>query len=319
MINAVNFIKSYERKSEGKIFAIGKDKGVLVSEKNFKQLSSKKSADIFAIDGGNAIIADGGGWIISLLKVVVAGYNGYEKKIIKKKDYLLTILHKDNFEFLLESEGRNIDIKLPDFSNEEIENVPSKVMKILEWQECMDLCRMEKQIIIMDSPLDADNKTEEDIIKNVEKTNNVVVGFSKTSRLRTNTGRSFLGVLNHMVKGREWYYYPIFENEPVNTFVVKLNKRAKFCNKVQVFKKEKNFDEIFSYLSFFANDSEMLGYPYPLIKADKLARITGFEKKKESVRIERLLKKANLDDDLYSQNEHGELDMRMYRNLNQKS
>lgn len=319
MINAINFIKSHEEKSDGKIFAISKNYvGVPLSKNHFKKIVEKKEGELFAIDGGCAIIADGGGWIIAKIRVGVVGFDGNKKIYEKKSDYTATIVHqKNDFNILLENSNGKIENLLPKFKNIDIEELPAKIMKILEWLECEQLCNKNTNIV-MDGALEPDNEKEKEIIENIEKSKSTIIGFCKTSRIRTNTGRSLLGVINTL-GDKKWYYYPIFENEMlIRTIITKLNKHAKFCNKVQLFKKTHDFNKILNILAYFASDSEMLGYPYPLVKVDKIARITSFEKKRETAVLERVLKQTALINDTYSQTMHPELDKRMYRKTHQK-
>lgn len=312
----LKIIQELSKSDKVEVVLSKKYKGIPISKNNFKPIQGKNNSQIYAIDGGSAIIADGGAWIISKLKVGIIGYNEKSKNYQKVKNYYCTIINRKKYEITLTDEKDNIiQMELPDFSEYEIDEVPSKVMKILEWQTCKELCNNQDQFILMDSSLEGDNDVEQEIINKVSNTNNIIVGFCKTSRMRTINGRSLLGVINSISeKQTSWQYYPLYEDEvKTNTYIVKLHKLAKYCHKVQLFKKEKNVTNIFQILAYFASDSEVLGYPYPLLKVDKVARINSFEKRTESNAVERELKKTTLIHDTISQSFHAQLDKRMYK------
>ena len=72
---------------------------------------------------------------------------------------------------------------------------------------------------------------------------------------------------------------------------------------------------MFGVLAYFSRDPEIVGYPYPLIKVDKIARVKEDEKKMENNKIKLMAKKEGLILD-YDENAaimHSLLDKRMYR------
>jgi len=282
----------------------------------FTELNEKKASTTFAIDGGCAVLVDAGTWTISKIKIGIVSYTGLKKDFEQTKDYYLKIIQKKDYELKLFDElGQDIKIDFPDFSKFDIDELQSKVMKILEWKTCLNLCNQNKKLLILiDGGIEPDNEVEQETINQIKKTDNTVIGFCKTSRMRTTTGRNVLGVVNGLSeKKKSWYYYPLFNNEKETfTLIGKLHNHAKSCHKIQLFNLE-NINEIFNILCFFCNDSEIIGYPYPLLKVDKIARINSFEKKKEKNFAEKELKKSNIFEDVQNYEFHSNLDNRMYR------
>jgi hypothetical protein len=86
---------------------------------------------------------------------------------------------------------------------------------------------------------------------------------------------------------------------------------------INLFKHSINdLERIMPLLAYYANDAELLGYPYPLLKADKLARINEYDRRRELTKFKVLLKKNNLESiekDERSTDMHSRLDKRMYR------
>jgi hypothetical protein len=242
----------------------------------------------------------------------VVEHDGLKKIRQEVHEYYLIIIQKENYEIAYLDNGKLINLALKGVDSYKIEELPAKVMKYFEWREC--LCQERDKLIIMDSPLVAETDFEKEIIKKVFFEKMKVVGFCKTSRMRTINGRSVLGVINKASpKGFAWFYYPIFENEAgVKTFAAKLNGASSFCYKIEL-PDYLEHDSAFSVLSFFGKDSEMLGYPYPLYIADKLARVSSFEKKRDFLRIERELKGSDLELDALAKSFHSVIDERMYK------
>lgn len=126
----------------------------------------------------------------------------------------------------------------------------------------------------------------------------IVSALAKTSRLFTNNGNSVAGLLNEIsanaevdgeiFKNTAWYYYPIVtienENHQAELFFVKLNKASEYVFRFEIFKgnlidKDNLFlNYIFAVLAHNSKDLIFPGYPYGLIFADKLARVSNNEK-----------------------------------------
>ncbi|MDD5053959.1 MAG: DNA double-strand break repair nuclease NurA [Candidatus Nanoarchaeia archaeon] len=286
--------------------------GVKIESKNFSIIDGKMPCKVVCIDGGCSVLADGGSWSISKIKVGIVEYDGLKKIIQESKENYLIIVQKKGYEIVSISKAGVLKLNLSGIDSLKIEELPSKIMKYFEWVECIE--RNEECLFLMDSPLNAETAFEKEVIKKALEKKKNVVGFCKTSRARTVNGRSLLGVINFLgPKNSEWVYHPIFENEgDVKTFVSKLDSATNFCYKVEV-PQYSDFKSVFKFLSFFSKDSEILGYPYPLFVADKVARVNSFEKKRELFNIENELKKNGLFFDALSGSFHSHLDSKMYR------
>ncbi len=319
------FIKIIKELGGKEVLVVSNNYSNTISEKRFKNLKNMDSSSIpvYGVDGGCAVVADGGGWIYSKIKTCVIGYKNHEmiEKNIKNYYYGCINLTKDYKDALIsEEKTSSIDLSRIHKKNS-IDEMPAKVMKLLEWEECLDLLKkIDKGIILMDSGFQPDNKTEEEIIKRIKKLSIKkkvrIIGFCKTSRIRTNTGRSFLGVLKKISEERNnpWIYHPVFKekDEDYETGIVKMNNRGKYCNKINFFEK-KNILKYLNNLTFYSSDKELLGYPYPLLKADKLGRVSDYEKKSELRRFKLTHGSKELINDLLSQSFHEELDKRRYK------
>jgi hypothetical protein len=283
-----------------------------IDKKNFAIIRDKIPSAIVCIDGGCATISDGGSWIIAKIRVGIIEYSGLKKIRQESEEYYLAAVSRERYEIIAWQEGKIIELKLSGIDSIKIEELPSKIMKYFEWSACLK--QKNDCLIVMDSALNAETEFEKEIVKKALDSKIKIIGFCKTSRMRTLSGRSLLGLINRISpKNAEWFYYPIFENEKIiRTFAAKLAKISKFAYKIEI-PNYLDYGEVFKALAFFSKDSEISGYPYPLFKADKMARINSFERKKELFNIERELQKSDLYFDSLSNSFHSNLDEKMYK------
>ncbi|HIH42160.1 TPA: DNA double-strand break repair nuclease NurA [Candidatus Woesearchaeota archaeon] len=166
----------------------------------------------------------------------------------------------------------------------------------------------EDGIIVLDGSLQATitnhKKYLEQLYAYAHEKGIVVSALAKTSRLFSNNGNSMAGLLNEIsantqvngviCKNIAWYYYPVVEiendNHKAELFFVKLNKASEYVFRFEIFKDclaEKKQDsallagflsELFSAIANNSRDLAFPGYPYGLIFADKLARVSNNEK-----------------------------------------
>ena len=284
-------------------------------KRNFKKIDGEVSR-VFAIDGGNALICDGGTWTISKVKTAVVGYNN-GKRTMDKVFFDLFLLIRKNGEIIL-----NNDMKLPviKLKNIKFEDAPSEVRKILEYMTAIEIVKDLEigDTILLDSLLKPDYDFQKeilnDLIRKADEKGVSLLGIAKTSRISTRSGRSFIGLLNEVGSDEfPWYYHPISdEKTKYKDLVAKFHAKSKYCYRCNLLG---NMNALVTAV-FYSNDAELLGYPYPLLRADKIGRITSHEKEAERRNISVTAKRMgleNIDYDILSQDMHSRLDKRMYR------
>jgi NurA-like 5'-3' nuclease len=97
--------------------------------------------------------------------------------------------------------------------------------------------------------------------------------------------------------------------------IVKFHEKSGFCYRLEAPKKD-NLIKTIGVISYYSKDPEILGYPYPLLKADKVARVKDFEKEMENAKVKMLAKslgKNFIETDEKSTIMHSLLDKRAYR------
>lgn len=286
----------------------------------FKITPSNENSRVFAVDGGSSILIDGGTWLISKLRVGKVGYS--PKKILEeKKDFYSAVINvRDNYFLKIFP-----DVEIPKFNLtnyiREITEIPSIMMKFLELYEIKNLVSNlnENEIVLADSLLTSEipeqNQILNEIIEISLKRNVILVGISKTSRINSN-GRNLIGYFNKIAPKSEGYF-KIMSDKKISNFVVKFHKASKYCFRLQIPSPlSSKINEIISKLCIYSSDLELLGYPYPLLKADKIARISEYEKRQESGKLKIFANELNLDfldNDIRSIDLHKRLDERMYK------
>ena len=263
-----------------------------INQTNFHSISAQaEGKSITFIDGGQAEILSTGNFCLSFIRVAAITFKDNKKvKYFKNEFYLFTKASYRENEIYYESKlftKENPLINETDLfisSNDTTikngtERAPiSKSSSMARRFAELALAGMiDSDFIILDGTLEKTFSQEE---KYLNKLSPKVSALAKTSSLFTGSGNSPTILLNKIGPGGAWRY----DLNPQTCFV-KLHPTSK-----HVFRFEGN-KEILPYLISNSADALFLGYPYGLILADKLARVTNQEKTALTARF--LLNKQN--------------------------
>ena len=275
-----------------------------IDKNNFSSITVNTNKSIAFIDGGQAEILSAGNFCLSFIRVFAQVFQDDKKVNSYKHEFFLftKAVYKDDIYYESKIFGDKIvnESDLLISSNDGSiktgsERAPiSKVTNMT--RRFAELALAEKvnaDFIILDGTLEKTFNNEEVYLN--ELTN--VSGLAKSSSLFTTSGNSPIILLNKIGPNGSWQYKL---NE--NISFVKLNNNSK-----HVFRFEGN-NEVLAFLINNCKDSIFLGYPYGLILADKMARVSNTEKNSLMMRF--LLKEENKEiaEYLNSMNAHGILD-----------
>ena len=288
------------------------DKKEIESSK-YSELPKENIGKVYAIDGGNSTIYDGGTWILQKARVSIVGYN--EEKILEERNAAETHIVYGWKNNEIEVKLNKID-KFPkiDFRTVKFEEIGDSIRKILELKVAVDFIDKLKKgdILLIDGILKAEFDEESEIIGDlISKAGKIgvnLVGIAKTSRMRTKSGANMLGLLIEKAEMKRWRYELDKEN-----LVVKLNPHSKNVFRMNLFG---DIEKTLGILSYYSKDPLLVGYPYPLIRVDRLARISNHEKLQEKRRVGITAKNMGLksiESDISTQNFHKKLDKRNFR------
>lgn len=281
---------------------------------NFHELSGSEAGYVSAVDGGSCIIADGGCWVLAKIKVASVHYHKGERLPAKEKDeeaYYTVIKDGDEYSHSIS------DLK-PEFNNiRELTEAPAVTMRALELRHALKVLKSmpRDSLLLIDGLLKGDNMEQEAMLERIkresEKKGVMVLGLAKTFRHAVN-GRSVIGSLIKERPSGKWYYEPV---EDSDCLVAKLHAKSGYAYAISSFN-HSEAKKALPLLAYYSIDPALIGYPYPLLKVDRDARVSSHEKHLEKNRLRIICKKNKLDFIEYdekSTNMHSLIDKQKYR------
>jgi hypothetical protein len=292
---------------------------VISLDKSFFQIINAKKPDctVYAVDGGSATIIDGATWCISKLKIGILSYKNGERLSEKVDSFMLGISkQKSRVSSKLQPSVEGFKLESRAASMGDLEN---SSRSILEWLKLKQLVlqAQEGDIILRDGAFNSDDEYEKKIINEIlelcRQKNIHLIGICKTSRTSAPDGRPLIGMLNEFSSkefpDKKWIYK---END---TTIAKLHEKSGFCFKIES-SNTNSLSETLSKICYYSADPEFIGYPYPLLKADKVARVRDFERNNDNRKAKMLAKslgKQFIEFDERATLVHDMLDKRAYR------
>ena len=313
-------LKNYHESDEGKPY-FNKDK-YEVFDYDFNKVM-RISGPIYFIDGGNQEVISDNSFCISFNKVAYASFDHTKKKVDSKNFWSSSILKKDmKYKTRFMDEMIEFDAYDPRLESSGNRVSPLKISnlirKIGEFMFAKDLCDSVKDsIIVLDGILLSNHeilkKYLNELYYSAEKNNNIICSVAKTSNLVTTTGRSLNEVVSSKKNGA--FYVKIakskFDEHNATIYLLRLHERSDHVFRFEIGRTwEKDAEKVIGVLADNSKDPVFLGYPYGLVVADELARVsnneTEFMRTKFSVELSK--KDKMLAKTLFKKNPHGVLD-----------
>jgi hypothetical protein len=146
-------------------------------------------------------------------------------------------------------------------------------------------------LIVMDGSLDCrlpfEKKFLDALRDSVAADSNSVAGISKTSGLRAGDGDSVYAILERSCPRKARWFLPAsklpLRADMPGTFFAKLHERSEHNFRIDFLSPEEGCEGMLSLIADNSTDPVFLGYPYGLIEADRLARVSNQER--EQVRL----------------------------------
>jgi len=263
---------------------------IQIDKENFHELGIfSNSKDIIAVDGGNAEILSGAGFSVQFIRVVAltSPITLKEffcfirpKNIEGKINYLVKIFGDNLFDkdIIIPSKFKTIDGQNFNLDISSVGDIIRRYSELILAEQSLQ----QDTYLIMDGSIKAKTETELSYLKkliNKSKTNNTVIGFlSKTCSLLTKNGYSLSTKLQELGPKSSWYYHPVFDIQDNNylgeMLFVRLSQKSYHVFRLELSSKK---DDFILALSKNSKDPVFHGYPYCLIQADKLARVSNKE------------------------------------------
>jgi hypothetical protein len=188
-----------------------------------------------------------------------------------------------------------------------IERVSNSARTFAEWNLARHLISEELEegdILVRDGSLQTvvtnESKYANRAYRAAMKKGVIFTGLSKTSSLFTTTGYPLLSSINELsestpLKKGSWYYHPIVKithpDHRAEMFAVKLHDISEYVFRFEILRDQfhdmssKEMESVIGALAVNARDIGFPGYPYGLMEADRLARITGHERDSQEVQF----------------------------------
>lgn len=270
-----------------------------IETKNFHELPLFSSPSVLAaVDGGNAEILSTPGISVHVIRVAGVVFKGKEKIKTNTKEGIFVISaetksgrisykcksyseHSFNFPSLFPQSIDTLDGHRLSLDSGSIANMLRKNMEI---SLAIDLCsEFPGSSIVLDGSIEAKTKDELELISGLmaEATRHMnKIGFlSKTCTMLTSNGHSLSSALLELGPKASWFYYPAFKpgRNQGKVLFVRLHSKSEYVFHLGL-GNDVDAAEFVLQLSLQSSDPVFFGYPYCLIYADKIARISNEEK-----------------------------------------
>jgi len=200
----------------------------------------------------------------------------------------------------------------------EISNVANAIRRFAELKLAKQIADDKTaDIIVLDGNLQStitnENNCLNELYDSCSKNNIVLSALSKTTSLFTDNGNLLSVVLSSISALQSWFYYPIVEisntNHKAEMFFIKFHNRSKHIFRFEIFNVQRaKAEEIINVIASNCIDPIFIGYPYGLVEADRIARISNQEKESLKTMFLVKLKSKNIEKYLNSVNAHEILD-----------
>lgn len=303
--------------------------------KNFHEIKKSHTGKKIAfIDGGNAEIIKSANFSLSLTRCCYAIYEGNKKLKSKRFEFFtFTMAVNDDNKIHYKAAFFNLDdalgLKETSFSSldhtmmlgvnrAEISTVANAIRRFAELRAAKIIADGElADIIVLDGNLQAtltnENKYLEDLHESCEKNKVILTALSKTNSLFTENGNLLSAVLASVSPLQSWFYCPIADienkNHKAEMFFVKFHEKSRHVFRFEIFNIQKmKAEETINELAGNCTDPIFVGYPYGLVEADRIARVSNQEKESLKTMLLVKLKSRNIEKYLNSVNVHEILD-----------
>lgn len=306
-----------------------------IDKNNFHQIEkSRLNKKIAFVDGGNAEIIGSANFSLNLIRVCCVIYQN-NKKISSKKFEILAFINTFNeneeiyyktsfFNLKNNLELENISFNSYDpslmigLNRASISSVANAIRRFAELRLAKKISEEKiAEIIVLDgnlqSTLTNENRYLIGLYESCNKNNIILTAISKTASLFTHNGDLLSVVLDRISNIPTWFYHPIVKinntNHKAEIFSVKFHSKSNYIFRFEIFNAQKaNAEETINELANNCIDPIFIGYPYGLVEADKIARVSNQEKNSLKTIFLLKLKDKNIEKYISSINAHEILD-----------
>jgi len=286
------------------------------------------------VDGGNAEIIGSANFSLNLIRVCYVIYQN-NKKIASKKFEILAFVKTTNEEneihYRTEFFGLNNGMKMDELSFSSLDNTIMHGVNRAEISSVANAARRFAElrmarlvadsrladIILLDGNLQCtltnESKYMDELYNSCASNNTTLCALSKTSSLFADNGDLLSAVLSRLSSLSSWFYHPIADiaspGHRADIHFVKFNDKSNHVFRLEIFNMQKEMaEQAISEIAPNCRDPVFLGYPYGLVEADRIARISNQEKESLKTMLLVKLSSRNIGKYLNASNAHEILD-----------
>ncbi len=240
------------------------------------------AATVAFVDGGMGMLFCTASFAVCFFRVSSVFYQNRRRIRQEKKEFYACIDFDEEraprigFFGLNDEDARKLTGRLEQYAaqttlGDDLTVIAPAVLQFAEYQQIQTTGRglPPGAVVVRDGSLDVFFEICPDVVEELRKKSVLVCGLAKTNTLRTTNGHSVSMVLEKKSNVGCWWY-PISER----VACVKLHQRAAHVFRGDVAGAP---DQVFPLLAAYAADPVFLGYPYGLVEADRIARVSRTE------------------------------------------
>lgn len=279
---------------------------ITFSEEHFTTIHPQQTERLVVfVDGGNAELLKTPDFSLHFLRFAAVGFHKTKKVFQKKKEgYVLVATQKRDEKLFLQTTTYgdlpraptlSLPFDAPFFADTnaihrtKLSTVAELFRALCELSFAGEILNASEKnsVLVLDRPLLQENPHEECAFAGLhtaaEQKQAIICGLAKTTALLCNNGESVVEQLQHFEKKGCWIYSPVFSSyDPKHNAMVgfvRLHPTAKHIFRFEIAAQQREqMHAVASWLAGISHDAAFLGYPYGLVVADQLARISNKEK-----------------------------------------
>ena len=274
------------RKTEGNFAAFedGRYSPVEFSHKNYREILKGSGRTLLFVDGGNSELLQMPGTSLQIMRNAAVVMKGNKMLLSRNREF-----------YVLAAGGRKHPATAKIFSEGKVSEVSAGKVEpdgfcdtIRRSSEIRFATEMLSElsrggIVVLDGSLESADGIEK---THLEGLYGAAVGkgvsvaaVSKTTGLVTEKGEPYPAMLSERTTGGKWYYHPVAairsEDHRAEMLFAKLHEKSGHTFRIDLHSgNREGIPEIVSELAENAKDLSFPGYPYGLMLADRLARVS---------------------------------------------
>jgi|GEM_PF-1616308 len=253
------------------------------SEPAFETITPSPLSTCF-VDGGNACVFDSPAVRVEYVRVYGTVHDGRERTTTRKEEGLVLVRNDGKGKIRVKGYAPlALELSLPENHPElslgkesvSLGSVAALCRFILE---CRFLAAFGKDcdLVVRDGSLVGKNAFEEEELQKLLNSKELVAGLCKMNTLLTNGMSATASAFEQGPQGP--WLTPYGKEAMVDIAIVKLDARSKYAFRLDVQGKVHDaMQRVAAALSLVSSDAAFPGYPYPLIEADQLGRVSNKE------------------------------------------